>query len=91
MDEHFREAPAEANLPVLIGLLGVWNADLLGAETVAVLPYDQYLHRFPAYLQQLTMESNGKHVRLDGRRSSGAPGRSTGASRGPTASTPSTS
>ncbi len=66
MDEHFREAPAEANLPLTHGLLGVWNADHLGAETVAVLPYDQYLHRFPAYLQQLTMESNGKHVRFDG-------------------------
>jgi glucose-6-phosphate isomerase len=66
MDEHFREAPAESNVPLLHGLLGVWNADHLGAETVAVLPYDQYLHRFAAYLQQLTMESNGKHVRLDG-------------------------
>jgi glucose-6-phosphate isomerase len=66
MDEHFREAPDESNLPLMHGLLGVWNADHLGAETVAVLPYDQYLHRFPAYLQQLTMESNGKHVRLDG-------------------------
>ncbi len=66
MDEHFREAPPEENLPMTHGLLGVWNADHLGAATVAVLPYDQYLHRFPAYLQQLTMESNGKHVRLDG-------------------------
>jgi glucose-6-phosphate isomerase len=66
MDEHFQEAPAEENLPLTHGLLGVWNADHLGAATVAVLPYDQYLHRFPAYLQQLTMESNGKHVRLDG-------------------------
>jgi len=68
MDEHFRTAPFERNLPVLIGLLGIWNADFLGAHTVAVLPYEQYLKRFPAYLQQLTMESNGKHVRLDGTR-----------------------
>ncbi|HLJ46320.1 MAG TPA: glucose-6-phosphate isomerase [Bryobacteraceae bacterium] len=66
MDEHFRTAPFDRNLPVLMGLLTVWNTDLLGAETVAVLPYDQYLKRFPAYLQQLTMESNGKHVTLDG-------------------------
>jgi glucose-6-phosphate isomerase len=68
MDEHFRTAPFARNLPVLMGLLAVWNTDFLGAETVAVLPYDQYLKRFPAYLQQLTMESNGKHVRLDGTR-----------------------
>jgi glucose-6-phosphate isomerase len=68
MDEHFREAPLEANLPALLGLLAVWYADFFGAETCAVLPYDQYLHRFPAYLQQLTMESNGKHVTLDGAR-----------------------
>ena len=68
MDEHFRTAPFERNLPVLMGLLTVWNTDVLGAETIAVLPYDQYLKRFPAYLQQLTMESNGKHVTLDGRR-----------------------
>jgi len=66
MDEHFRTAPLEANLPVLMGLIGIWNSDLLGHETVAVLPYDQYLKRFTAYLQQLEMESNGKHVRLDG-------------------------
>jgi glucose-6-phosphate isomerase len=66
MDEHFRTAPFERNLPVLMGLLGVWYADFFGAPTVAVLPYDQYLKRFPAYLQQLTMESNGKHVTLDG-------------------------
>jgi glucose-6-phosphate isomerase len=66
MDEHFREAPLEQSLPVLLGLLSVWNGDFLGAQTVAVLPYDQYLHRFPAYLQQLTMESNGKSVTLDG-------------------------
>ncbi|MHB8694945.1 MAG: glucose-6-phosphate isomerase [Solirubrobacteraceae bacterium] len=67
VDEHFREAPLERNLPVLMGLLGVWYGDFFGAETVAVLPYSQYLKRFPAYLQQLTMESNGKHVTLDGR------------------------
>jgi glucose-6-phosphate isomerase len=68
MDEHFRTAPFEKNLPVLMGLLTVWYADFFGAQTVAVLPYDQYLKRFPAYLQQLTMESNGKHVTLDGSR-----------------------
>jgi glucose-6-phosphate isomerase len=67
MDEHFRTAPFAANLPVLMGLLAVWNNDFLGADTVAVLPYEQYLKRFPAYLQQLTMESNGKHVALDGK------------------------
>jgi glucose-6-phosphate isomerase len=66
MDEHFRTAPLERNLPVLTGLLAVWYNDFFGAETVAVLPYEQYLKRFPAYLQQLTMESNGKHVTLDG-------------------------
>src|SRR5579863_6223374 len=66
MDEHFRTAPFEHNLPVLMGLLGVWYTGFFGAETVAVLPYEQYLKRFPAYLQQLTMESNGKHVTLDG-------------------------
>ncbi len=66
MDEHFRTAPAERNLPVLMGLLAVWYNDFFGAETVAVLPYEQYLKRFPAYLQQLTMESNGKHVTLEG-------------------------
>ena len=65
MDEHFRTAPLAQNLPVLMGLLGVWYTDFFGAQTVAVLPYDQYLERFPAYLQQLTMESNGKSVRLD--------------------------
>src|SRR6516225_2512071 len=66
MDEHFRTAPFERNLPVLMGLLSVWYNDFFGAATVAVLPYEQYLKRFPAYLQQLTMESNGKHVTLDG-------------------------
>jgi glucose-6-phosphate isomerase len=67
MDEHFRTTPFERNLPVMLGLLGVWYTDFFGAQTVAVLPYEQYLKRFPAYLQQLTMESNGKHVTLDGR------------------------
>ncbi|HMH51399.1 MAG TPA: glucose-6-phosphate isomerase [Candidatus Acidoferrum sp.] len=66
MDEHFRTAPFERNLPVLRGLLGIWCTNFLGAETVGVFPYDQYLERFPAYLQQLTMESNGKSVTLDG-------------------------
>jgi glucose-6-phosphate isomerase len=66
MDEHFRTTPFERNLPVLMGLLAIWYNDLFGAQTVAVLPYEQYLKRFPAYLQQLTMESNGKHVTLDG-------------------------
>ena len=67
MDEHFRTAPFERNLPVLMGLLGIWYNDFFGAQTVAVLPYEQYLKRFPAYLQQLTMESNGKHVTLKGK------------------------
>ncbi|HKC73091.1 MAG TPA: glucose-6-phosphate isomerase [Chloroflexota bacterium] len=67
MDEHFRTAPFERNLPVLMGLLTVWYNNFFGAQTVGVMPYDQYLKRFPAYLQQLTMESNGKHVTLDGR------------------------
>jgi glucose-6-phosphate isomerase len=68
MDEHFRTAPLAASLPVLMGLLCVWYGDFFGAETIAVLPYEQYLKRFPAYLQQLTMESNGKHVTIDGER-----------------------
>ena len=68
MDDHFRSAPFEHNLPVIMGLLGVWYSDFFGAQTVAVLPYEQYLKRFPAYLQQLTMESNGKHVTLAGNR-----------------------
>jgi glucose-6-phosphate isomerase len=68
MDEHFRTTPFERNLPVLMGLLAVWYNNFFGAQTVAVLPYEQYLKRFPAYLQQLTMESNGKHVTLDGKR-----------------------
>jgi glucose-6-phosphate isomerase len=68
MDEHFRTAPFERNLPALMGLLGVWYTNFFGSRTVAVLPYEQYLKRFPAYLQQLTMESNGKQVTLDGAR-----------------------
>jgi glucose-6-phosphate isomerase len=68
MDEHFRTAPFEKNLPVLMGLLVVWYTDFFDAQTIAVLPYEQYLKRFPAYLQQLTMESNGKHVTLEGKR-----------------------
>jgi glucose-6-phosphate isomerase len=68
MDEHFKTAPFERNLPVLLGLFGIWYTDFFGAQTLAVLPYEQYLKRFPAYLQQLTMESNGKHVTLDGER-----------------------
>ncbi len=68
MDAHFRSAPLQRNLPVLMGLLAIWNVNFLGAETIAVLPYAEYLKRFPAYLQQLTMESNGKHVSLDGNR-----------------------
>jgi glucose-6-phosphate isomerase len=66
MDEHFRTAPFERNLPVLLGLLTMWYTDFFGVETIAVLPYEQYLKRFPAYLQQLTMESNGKHVTREG-------------------------
>jgi len=66
MDEHFRSTPFERNLPVVMGLIALWNNDFLGADTVAVLPYEQYLKRFPAYLQQLTMESNGKHVTIEG-------------------------
>jgi glucose-6-phosphate isomerase len=67
MDEHFRTAPYEKNLPVLLALLSVWYTDFFDAQTIAILPYEQYLKRFPAYLQQLTMESNGKHVTLKGR------------------------
>jgi len=66
MDEHFRSAPFDRNLPVVLGLLGVWYRDFFGAQTLGVMPYEQYLKRFPAYLQQLTMESNGKHVTLEG-------------------------
>ncbi|HTT27003.1 MAG TPA: glucose-6-phosphate isomerase [Solirubrobacteraceae bacterium] len=67
IDEHFRSAPFAQNLPALMGMLGVWYSDFFGAQTIGVMPYEQYLKRFPAYLQQLTMESNGKHVTLDGR------------------------
>ena len=66
MDEHFRTAPFESNLPVILGLLTVWYTNFFLAQTMAVLPYEQYLKRFPAYLQQLTMESDGKHVTLEG-------------------------
>jgi glucose-6-phosphate isomerase len=68
MDEHFRTTPLEANLPVLMGLLAVWYVNFFGVQSIGVMPYEQYLVRFPAYLQQLTMESNGKHVTLDGTR-----------------------
>jgi glucose-6-phosphate isomerase len=68
MDEHFRTTPFEQNLPALMGLIGIWYNDFFGAQTVGVMPYEQYLKRFPAYLQQLTMESNGKHVTVDGKR-----------------------
>ena len=67
MDEHFRTAPLEQNLPVLMGMLAVWYVNFFGVQSIGVMPYEQYLKRFPAYLQQLTMESNGKHVTLDGR------------------------
>ncbi len=67
MDEHFRTAPYAQNLPVILALLSVWYTDFFDAQTIAILPYEQYLKRFPAYLQQLTMESNGKHVTLKGR------------------------
>ncbi len=88
MDEHFRTAPLDRNLPVLMGLLAVWYRDFFDAQSIGVMPYEQYLKRFPAYLQQLTMESNGKHVTLDGHTASTTrPDRCTGASRAPTAST----
>src|SRR5262249_23771700 len=74
MDEHFRTAPFERNLPVLMGLLGVWYTDFCDAPTVAVLPYEQYLKRFPAYLQQLTRESNENPVTVDGSRVDSKPG-----------------
>ena len=91
MDEHFRTTPLARNLPVLMGLLAVWYGDFFDAQTCAVLPYEQYLKRFPAYLQQLTMESNGKSVTLDGSRRTTRPAPCTGASRAPTGSTASTS
>ena len=86
MDEHFRTAPFERNLPVLMGLLAIWYNNFFGAQTVAVLPYEQYLKRFPAYLQQLTMESNGKHVTLDGAKLIIKPGPFIGESPAPMAS-----
>ena len=91
MDEHFRTAPFEQNLPVLMGLLAVWYNNFFDAQTVAVLPYDQYLKRFPAYLQQLTMESNGKRSRWPVTPSITRPARSSGANPAPTANTRSTS
>ena len=93
IDEHFRDsADRRRTCRSMLGLLAVWYGDFFGAQTFGVLPYDQYLHRFPAYLQQLTMESNGKHVTLEGARGRLRDRRrSTGASRAPTASTPSTS
>ena len=92
MDEHFRTAPLERNLPVLMGLLAIWNNNFLGAPTVAVLPYEQYLKRFPAYLQQLD-DGEQRQARHAGRRARGLPDRrrSTGASPAPTASIRSTS
>ena len=89
IDEHFRTMPFGRNLPVLLGLLGVWYNDFCGAQTVAVLPYDQYLKRFPAYLQQLTMESNGKHVTVEGAPVDTQTGPIFWVSREPMASTPS--
>ena len=91
VDEHFRTAPLEANLPVIQGMLNVWYGNFFGAETHAVLPYSQRLARFPAYLQQLTMESNGKSVRIDGTPVAGQTGEIFWGSRAPMASTPSTS
>ena len=92
VDEHFRTAPLERNLPALMGLLTVWYNNFFDAQTLGVMPYAAHLARFPAYLQQLQMESNGKHVALDGHRGvAGKPARSSGASRGRTGSTPSTS
>ena len=87
MDEHFRTTPFERNLPVLLGLLSVWYNNFFGAQTAAVLPYDQYLKRFPAYLQQLTMESNGNQSRSTARMCITRPGRFSGASPARMAST----
>jgi glucose-6-phosphate isomerase len=86
IDEHFRTALFERNLPVLMGLLAIWYNHFFGPETIGVFPYEQYLKRFPAYLQQLTMESNGKHVTLDGDRAPATPAQSIGVSPAPTAS-----
>ena len=91
IDEHFRSAPIEKNIPILMGLLSVWNRNILGHATHGVIPYDQRLGRFPAYLQQLQMESNGKHVQLDGSPANTATGPVVWANPAPTASTPSSS
>ena len=92
MDEHFRTAPIEQNLPMLLGLIGIWYNNFFGAETVSILPYAQYLARLSAYLQQLDMESNGKSVDREGNRVDVADrARSCGASPAPTGSTPTTS
>ena len=91
IDRHFAETPIASNVPALMGLLNVWYRNFFGAATHAVLPYAQLLHRFPAYLQQLTMESNGKSVRWDGSPVTTTPARCSGANPAPTASTPSTS
>ncbi len=91
VDEHFRTAPLERNIPAILGLLNVWYNNFFGVQTHAVLPYSQYLHRFAAYLQQLTMESLGKSVTRDAPRPASRPARSSGASRARTASTRSTS
>ena len=91
MDEHFRTAPPERNLPLLMGLLTVWYNNFFGAQTIGVMPYSSHMARFPAYLQQLQMESNGKHVDLQGNVVTVRPDRSSGASRAPTDSTRSTS
>ena len=91
MDEHFRHTPFERNLPVLLALLAVWYGDFFGAQTVGVMPYEQYLKRFPAYLQQLTMESTASTSGSTARAVDYQTGASTGASRGPTGSTASTS
>ena len=90
IDDHFRTAPFEQNVPVLMGLIGIWYDDFFEAQTQAILPYNQYLERFPAYLQQLDMESDGKSVDLDGTPSPCRPGRSCGVNPAPTVSTRST-
>lgn len=88
MDEHFRTAPFDKNLPVLMALLTIWYNNFFGAQALAVLPYDQYLKRFPAYLQQLTMESNGKYVTLAGERANWETSPVYWGNRAPTGSTP---
>jgi len=91
MDEHFRTAPLEQNLPATLGLLGIWYNNFFGAQTQAILPYDQYMHRFAAYFQQGDMESNGKHINRDGEPVDVSTGPSSGASRAPMGSMPSIS